>query len=350
MSNPIKTGLSSYGMSSTVFHGPLLRVNPNFTITHIVERHKRNSIHAFPEAQIVKSFEELCKTDELELIIVSTPDPLHYTFAKKALEYGKHVVVEKPFTQTYEQARELIDIASKKGLLLSVFQNRRWDGDFLTIKQIIENKLLGRLVEYESHFDRYRNFIQEDTWKESSDSGAGILFNLGSHMIDQALVLFGLPNSVYADIRIHRKNGEVDDSFDVSLKYNDLRVSTKGSYLVREAGPRYILHGTEGSFLKWGIDPQEQALKEGFLPEGNEWGKENPLEWGKLNTTINNLHFEGRIETIPGNYGEFYENLYDSIRNGSDLLVKPEEAADVIRIIETAKQSNETGKEILMNN
>ncbi|MGC9341463.1 MAG: Gfo/Idh/MocA family oxidoreductase [Bacteroidales bacterium] len=349
MSNAIKTGLASYGMSSIVFHGPLLKVNPNFTITHIVERNNKNSKNAFPEAQILKNFDELCRVKDLELIIVNTPDPLHYSFAKKALEAGKHVVVEKPFTQSYKQAEELIEIAKKKGVTLSVFQNRRWDGDFLTVRKVIENKMLGRLVEFESHFDRYRNFIQEDTWKESSDSGAGTLYNLGSHMIDQALVLFGMPKAVYADIRINRSNGEVDDSFDVNFKYNDLKVITRGSYLVREPGPRYILHGTEGSFLKWGIDPQEQALKEGFLPEGNDWGKENPIEWGKINTNIDSLHVEGRIETIAGNYGVFYENIFDTIRNGSELYVKPEEAAAVIRIIEAAKQSNESGKEIKIN-
>lgn len=346
MSNPIKTGLSSYGMSAMVFHGPLLKVNPDFIITKIVERHHKNSKHAFPDAIIVKDFDELCKDNELELIIVNTPDPLHYPFAKKALEAGKHVVIEKPFTQSYKQAEDLLELAQKKGLILSVFQNRRWDGDFMTVRKVIENKMLGRLVEYESHFDRYRNFIQEDTWKESASAGAGTLFNLGSHMIDQILVLFGMPGAVYADLRINRSNGEVDDSFDISLKYDDIKVTTKGSYLVREPGPRYILHGTEGSFLKWGIDPQEQALKDGFMPVGDEWGKEKPVEWGKLNTNIDNLHFEGRIETIPGNYGIFYDNIFETIRNGADLMVKPGEAANVIKILEAARESHQSGKEV----
>jgi predicted dehydrogenase len=349
MSNPIKTGLSSFGMSSMVFHGPLLKVNLNFSITKIVERNNENSRKDFPEGEIVRDFDKLCKDDELELIIINTPDPLHYPFAKKALEAGKHVVVEKPFTQSYKQAEELIELAEKKGLVLSVFQNRRWDGDFLTVKKVIENRMLGRLVEYESHFDRYRNFIQENTWKESADAGAGTLYNLGSHMIDQVLVLFGMPKAVYADVRINRRYGEVDDSFDLNLKYDDLKVVTRGSYLVREPGPRYILHGTEGSFLKWGIDPQEQALKDGFLPLGENWGKENPVEWGKLNTNINDLHYEGRIETLPGDYGIFYQNIFETIRNGSDLLVKPGEAASVIKIIEAAKKSQETGKEIKIN-
>lgn len=346
MSNPIKTALSSYGMSSMVFHGPLLKVNPNFSLTKIVERHHNRSQSGYPEATIVRDFKDLCNDREIELLIINVPDPLHYSFSRKALEAGKHLVVEKPFTHTYEQAEELIDLANKKGLLLTVFQNRRWDGDFLTVKHVIENNMLGRLVDFESHFDRYRNFIQPDTWKESAEAGAGTLYNLGSHMIDQALVLFGLPTEVYADIRINRKSGEVDDSFDVSLKYDNLKVSTRGSYLVREPGPRYILHGTEGSFLKWGIDPQEQMLKDGFLPEGDNWGKENPVEWGKINTIINGLHIEGSIETFAGNYNIFYENVHDVIRKGSKPLVTAEEASHVIRILEAARESSKTGREI----
>lgn len=346
MRNPIKTGLASFGMSSVVFHGPLLKVNPGFNIHKIVERHKDNSTDNYPEARIVRDFEQLCDDKEIELIIVNTPDPLHYNQARKALNAGKHVVVEKPFTQTHEQALELIKIARRNNLLLSVFQNRRWDGDFLTVKNVIENKLLGRLVDFESHFDRYRNFIQENTWKESANAGAGTLFNLGSHLIDQVLMLFGMPQSVYANIRINRNMGEVDDSFDIFLKYEELRVNTRSSLLVREPGPRYILHGTDGSFLKWGIDPQEQALKDGKLPVNDEWGKEKEEEWGVLNSNVQNLHFKGRIETIPGDYRLFYDNIYSCIREKAELMVKPEEAAEVIRIIEIARQSNEEGREI----
>ncbi len=346
MSNPIKTGLASYGMSSMVFHGPLLKTNPAFSVTKIVERHQQNSRKSFPEAEIVRDFKDLCKDSEIELIVITTPDPLHFPFAKMALEAGKHVVVEKPFTQSYEQAIELMEISEKKDLLLSVFQNRRWDSDFLTVQEVIKKEMLGRLVDYESHFDRYRNFIQEDTWKESADAGAGILFNLGSHMIDQALVLFGMPESVYADLRILRDGGNVNDSFDVILRYDHIKVMTRGSYLVREPGPRYILHGTEGSFLKWGIDPQEQDLKDGYLPSFEGWGEENPDDWGLLNTNMGNLHYEGNIETIPGNYPAFYENIHQCIRNNAELKVKPGEAANVIRIIEVARKSYKEKREI----
>jgi predicted dehydrogenase len=348
MMKPIKTGLSSYGMSSIVFHGPLLKSNPAFTITKIVERHHQNSRKAFPDADIVRDFKDLCKDPEIELIIVTTPDALHYSFAKTALEAGKNVVVEKPFTQTYEEASELIEIAEKKKLLLSVFQNRRWDGDFLTVKDVIKKNMLGRLVDYESHFDRYRNYIQKGTWKESATSGADILYNLGSHMIDQALVLFGQPEAVYADLRVLRDNGDVFDSFDVLLRYHSLKVMTRGSYLVREPGPRYILHGTHGSFLKWGIDPQEQDLKDGYMPTFDGWGEEDPGQWGLLNTDTNDLHFEGNIETRAGNYPAYYENIHHCLRNDARLEVTAEQAASVIKIIEAARKSFEDKKEILI--
>lgn len=346
MSNSIKTGLASFGMSTIVFHGPLLKTNSAFEVTKIVERHRQNSRKSFPEAEIVKDFKDLCNDNEIELIIVTTPDHLHFPFAKMALESGKHVVVEKPFTQSYEQALELIELAEKKQLILSVFQNRRWDGDFLTVQDIVKKEMLGRLVDYEAHFDRYRNFIQEGTWKESSEFGAGILFNLGSHMIDQVLVLFGMPESVYADLRILRDDGDVNDSFDVLLRYDHIKVMVRGSYLVREPGPRYILHGTEGSFLKWGIDPQEQDLKDGYLPGFEGWGEEDPEEWGLLNTNLNGLHYEGNIETIPGNYPAFYENIHDCLRNNAKPRVTAEEAANVIKIIEAARRSFDEKREV----
>ncbi len=329
-----------------VFHGPLLKTHPGFEITKIVERHKQNSRNSFPEAEIVKDYKELCKDNEIELIIVSSPDHLHFPFAKMALESGKNVVVEKPFTQSHAQAMELVELAEKKQLLLSVFQNRRWDGDFLTVQKVINHEMLGRLVDYEAHFDRYRNFIQNGTWKESSDAGAGILFNLGSHLIDQALVLFGMPDSVFADLRILRDNGEVNDSFDALLRYDHMKVMLRGSYLVREPGPRYILHGTEGSFLKWGIDPQEQDLKDGYLPDFEGWGEDEPENWGLLNTDMNGIHYEGNIETLPGNYPAFYENIHDCLRNNAKLKVTAEEAANVIKIIEVAKRSFEEKREL----
>ncbi len=341
--HPIKTGIASYGMSGLVFHAPLLHVNPGFEMLKIVERSYKGSKERYPDVHVVRSFDELINDEQLELIIVNTPDATHFDYSKKALEAGKHVVVEKPFTMNSDEARKLIALAKKQDRLLSVFQNRRWDGDYLTVKKVIQEELLGRLVSFESHFDRYRNFIQSNTWKEEPNVGAEIVYNLGAHMIDQAYDLFGKPIGVFAEIGIQRTNGKVDDFYNIVLKYDKLNVNLKSSYLVREEGPRYIVHGTEGSFLKWGIDPQEADLKAGKYPDVLDWGKEPKKLWGKLNSELNGLHFTGRIETIPGNYQAYYDNVYEVIRNGAELTVKPEQSLSVIRIIEAAIESNRSG-------
>jgi scyllo-inositol 2-dehydrogenase (NADP+) len=346
MSNPIRTGLVSYGMSGMVFHAPLLYANKNFELSKIVERSRQESVKKYPDVTIVRSIEELCIDDSLELVVINTPDHTHYEFCKQALEHSKNVIVEKPFTLKYREAAELVELAAKKNLMLTVFQNRRWDGDFLTARKVIDQKLLGRLVSYEAHFDRYRNFIQEDTWKEDAKTGTGTLYNLGSHLIDQALVLFGKPESVVADIRALRDGSAVDDTFELWLQYPDVKVTVAASYLVREPGPRYSLHGTDGSWLKWGIDPQEDDLKMGKIPGSEGWGKEPPEDYGLLHTTIDGKDLKEKLPTEPGNYPAFYENVHKVLRENGTLAVKAEESAMVTRIIEAAFESQKSKKAV----
>ena len=310
----------------------------------IWERTKSESSVLFDKNLVVRSFDEILADKNIALVIVNTPDFTHFEWAKKALEAGKHVVVEKPFVTQAEQGDELIELARQQGLGLTVFHNRRWDSDFLTVKKVIGENLLGRLVEYETHYDRFRNYIQPGTWKENP--GAGLVRNLGSHLIDQALCLFGKPNAVHADIRTMRTGGEVDDFFDIDLFYEKIKVKLRGSYLVREPGPRYILHGTEGSFLKWGTDPQEEMLKIGHLPGGLGWGVEDKKNWGLLNTSSGGLHTRGRLESLPGNYGAFYDNLAEVILQGAELAVKPEDPLLGIRIIEAAFESAKEGTRV----
>lgn len=338
--DPIQVGLASFGMSGMVFHAPFLAANPRFRLKKIVERRSEKSKEHYPEVEIVKSFEQLLQDEAIELVVVNTPNALHFEMAHQALLAGKHVLVEKPFTPTAGEANTLIKLAREQNRVLTVFQNRRWDGDFLTIQKILSAKLLGQLVEYEAHYDRFLNYINADSWKETSGPGSGILYNLGSHMIDQALVLFGKPRSIRADIGTQRPGSTIDDYYDISLQYEGLKVILKSGLLVRELGPRYILHGMEGSFIKYGIDPQEDALKAGQKPQGTNWGKEPQSDWGKLNTQLQGLHIIGTIETLSGSYDGFYDNLYDAIREGKELAVKPEEAALVIEMIELARQSN----------
>ena len=267
MNHKIKTGIAAFGMSGKVFHAPLLFNHNGFELKTIVEHSKDEASQLYPTVSVIRDVDSLLADEEIELVIVNTPDASHFDLAMKAINAGKNVVVEKPFTQTFEQANELIEAAKQKNVMLSVFQNRRWDADFLTIQKVIEGNLVGRLVEFESHFDRFRNYIKPNTWKEKAETGTGTLYNLGSHLIDQAVVLFGMPDAVNAEIRVLRPGGEVDDCFDVRLSYNFIKVTLKASYLVREPGPKYLLHGINGSFLKWGLDPQEEALTAGAIPD-----------------------------------------------------------------------------------
>jgi len=343
MTQLIKTGLVSYGMSGRVFHAPLLSVNPRFSLSHILERSPKGAIGHYPDVHIVKSYDELLAVDEIELIIVNTPDNTHFELASRALEAGKHVVVEKPFVMTVEEGEQLIHLAEQRGLILTTFQNRRWDGDFMTVQKVIEEGMLGRLVSYEAHFDRYRNFIEQNTWKEEGgEQDARILYNLGAHLIDQAYLLFGMPQGVSAKIGKQRTGTHIDDYFDLTLEYPDVHVTLKSSYMVREEGPRYMLHGTEGSFLKWGIDPQEDELKKGIMPDRPAWGVEERKYWGKLNTNLSGMHVIGRVETYPGNYNIFYDHLYESIRAQRPLDVHPKDSLQVIRLIRAAIESNQS--------
>ncbi len=343
MNPPILTALCAYGMSGTVFHAPLLDTHPGFLIKKILERSPKGASDKYPYAEIVHSVEEILNDSTIELVVVNTPESTHYSLVKQVLLAGKNVVVEKAFTTTLAEAEELAALAHKQKKMLTVFQNRRWDGDFLTLKSVVKNGMVGRVVALESHFNRYRNYIQEGTWKEAAGPGRGILYNLGSHLIDQTIVLFGMPRSVFADIRIQRTDGEVPDSFELMLDYPEVRVRLHASYLVREPMPRFILNGTLGSFVKYGLDPQEAALKSGLLPDSPGWGTEPESEWGTLNTEWNGLSVKGKIETLPGDYLAFYTSVYEALHHAHQPPVSLDEAIGVMRIIEAAQSSHEQG-------
>lgn len=346
----IKVGMAAFGMSGKVFHAPLIEAHPYMELTVVHERNSEKSKEKYPSVKVVKDFDEIIGDENIDLVVVNTPQHLHFDMSRKALLAGKHVVVEKPFTVTSEEAQELISISRRNYKVLAVFQNRRWDGDFLTVQKIVENKVLGNIVEFETHFDRFRNYIQEGSWKEEDSlPGAGLLYNLGPHMVDQAICLFGLPQSIFADIRIVREGGKVDDYFKLFLSYENLRVTISSSYLVREPNPRFILHGSLGSFIKYGYDPQEDDLKAGLIPGEPAWGVDAPEFWGKLNTEINGLHYEGDIETIPGDYMVFYNSVFEAITEGKEFIIDPEEPKHNITIIQAAVESNKFKKQIPLN-
>ena len=340
MTTPIQVGLIGYGIAGQVFHAPVINAVPQLKLTKIVQRHSESAKERYPWVEVVKGAEALFDDPQIDLIVIATPNSSHFELARQALLTGKHVVVDKPFTPTSEQAQQLIDLAKQSNRLITVNHNRRWDGDFQTVKLLLQGGHLGRLVEYEAHYDRFRNFLKQDAWREESQLGSGLLFDLGSHLIDQAQVLFGLPAAITADIRTQRTGAKADDYFEVVLDYQNLKVILKGGMLVRERGPHFILHGTEGSFMKYGMDPQEEALRQGRSPTEPDWGIEPQAQWGTLNTQIGDLHFHGKIETVQGCYQAFYENVYDAIVHGYELAVKPEEARNTIRIIELAFISN----------
>ncbi len=340
--NAINTAIASYGMSGKVFHVPLLICNPHFNLIAVLERSKKQFSETYPNIKAHTNYQNLLSDDNLELVIVNTPDHYHFDMAKQALLAGKHVVVEKPFVQKAWQGVELMELADKKGLQLSVFHNRRWDSDFLTVSKFLKNDSLGDLVEFELHYDRFRNFIQ-NSWKEDDAVGAGTLYNLGSHLIDQALCLFGLPMAITANVRALRKNAKVDDYFSICLHYKQMVVTLKASYLVREPGPRYTLHGTKGSFIKYGSDPQEESLKNGLLPSMPDYGFEDTSIYGSY---TNEAGEKSTVISERGNYNTFYDLFYHAVRNNGVLPVKPSQALDVIRIIECSYLSNDLHKTI----
>jgi predicted dehydrogenase len=345
---PIITGLASYGMSGSLFHAPFITIHPGFDLKYIVERTKQNSKERYPDVRILRSFDELINEPDIELVIVNTPDVTHYEYTKKALLAGKHVVVEKPFVFTVDEGRELIRLAADRSLMLCVFQNRRWDGDFLTVRKVIQSGVLGRVVEFHSAYQRYRNFINMDNWKERADNRVGLVYNLGAHMVDQALTLFGKPEAVFAVIDKIRDNTEVDDYYHIQLLYPRLEVSCRASFLVREETPRYYVHGTTGSFVKSGIDPQEEMLKAGCSPSLAGWGQEDESQWGVLHTTVNNLHFRGKVETERGNYGGFYEEIYQALRSGKSPSTAASEVIQTIQVLEAAFESAREKKVVLL--
>lgn len=344
MDKIIKVGLIGYGTSGRVFHAPIIDSVSGFELYKVCVNNEENIKrlrHDFKDAIVVPDTDDIIFDEAVDLVVIAVPNIAHYSIAKRALENNKHVVVEKPFTVDTAQADELISIANTKKLILTVYQNRRWDSDFRTIKNIINGDLLGNVVEYEAHFDRFRPELKVNSWKELKDSGTGVLYDLGVHLIDQALCLFGKPKEVFADLRIQREGSVTVDNFELILNYEKLKVILKSGMLVRRLGPRYIVTGTKGSFVKYGIDNQEECLKQGQIPKNIEnWGLESENDWGILDTMVDGMNISGKVESKAGDYRLFYKNIYRAISGGGKLEITPNDARDTIRVIELAQKSD----------
>lgn len=336
----IKTALLSYGMSGKVFHAPFLELHAGFELLGSWERSKKLIQEDYPNVKSYASFEEILANEEIDLVVVNTPIDTHFEYAKRVLEAGKHAIVEKAFTTTVAEAEELAALAKAKGLKLAVFQNRRWDSDLKTVRQILADGALGEIVEAEFHFDRYNPLLSPKQHKETVNSGSGILKDLGPHLIDQALYLFGFPTAVFADIRTTRENSVVDDWVDIILFYANLRVRLKASFFVREANPAYVIHGKKGSFLKPRGDVQEDDLKVMKKPNLHTWGTEPLEKEGFLHTEMNGTIMHGKIPTLQGNYYDFFDGVYNSIINNTDEPVTAQDGERVMQIIEAAIESS----------
>lgn len=331
-------------MSGRVFHAPFLHVNPGFELYSVWEREKDVARALYPTMSVVRTLEELLADEAVELVIVNTPNYTHFDYARQALRAGKHVIVEKPFTLTEAEGRELIALARQTGRKLSSFQSRRFDSDFRTVRRIVDSGVLGKIVEAEIHYDRFTPGLSYKVHKETPGPGTGLLYDLGSHLIDQALQLFGEPERVFADLFIIREHSQVDDYMEVLLFYPGYRVRLKSSYLVREPLPAYSIFGHNGTFLKSRADVQEKELLAGAMPGGADWGVEPESEQGLLHAEIGGKVVREKVPTERGNYMDYFTGIHEAIRNDAPLPVTAEEGVRIIRVIEKAYESLAAGR------
>lgn len=337
----INTGIASYGMSGKLFHAPFLQAHPNYNLAAIVERHKEESKKKYPNAKLYRSFEELIADKTIELVIVNTPVQTHYDYTKAALSAGKNTIVEKPFTVTAAQAQELVDIAKEKKLFLSVYQNRRYDGDYKALKAIVQENILGTLKTAELRFDRYRPVHSGKDHKEGDKPGAGNLHDLGAHLIDQAIQLFGFPDAVFADVLTMRNNMIANDYFEILFYYpHPFRVKIKGTVFAREPYYAYILNGENGTFMQERSDLQEARLLADEIPSIDNWIPTPQGFDGILHTTINGEPLRKQTRSEMGNYMDYYKDVYQSIVNGAPNPVPASDAVLTMRIIDAALQSS----------
>jgi predicted dehydrogenase len=337
-------------MSGKLFHAPFIAVHPGFELYSVLERSKKQVQEIYPAVKSVSSMEEILNDPEVELVVVNTPNYTHFEYASKALMAGKHVVVEKPFTVNAEEAAILIKIAEEQNRILTVYHNRRWDSDFLTVKKFLSSGMLGEVVDAEIHYDRYNPGLSYKVHKENAGPGTGVLHDLGSHLIDSAIQLFGMPDSVFADLRIIRKNSLVQDYMDILFYYSNKRVHLKSSYLVKEALPGFIIHGRKGSFFKSRSDNQEGDLLIGKIPGSANWGVESSTQKGWYNILAEGETKRAFIDSETGNYMGYYDQLYAALRKEGSVPVPAEDAWNVMRVIDAAIQSNSIHQMVSLEN
>jgi scyllo-inositol 2-dehydrogenase (NADP+) len=351
----IQVGLIGFGFAGRIFHSNVIQAVEGLELAAIVQRNGSEAATAFPQVRIVTSVEELLQDASIELVVVATPNASHLPIARQCLLAGRDVVIDKPFALSSTEAAELVRLARDRGRLLSVYQNRRWDGDFLTVRKLLGEDRLGRLVMFASHYDRFRPLPRLHAWREDGGPGGGVLWDLGAHVVDQALVLFGVPASVWASVRIEREGARVDDAFDLHLHYpvshsvavpSGLSVWLRATCLARDPGARFTLNGTQGTFRKFGMDGQEAHLLAGDVFSSQPWGVEGPEHWGTLTADEGGEPVSTRVPTEAGDYRGYYMNIRDALRGHAALEVTPLQAWRTMRVLEMAVESSRSGNTI----
>ncbi len=344
----IRVGLIGFGLGGRVFHAPLISSVDGLELAAVLERKSNKAQERYPKVIIYRTLEEMLADTSLDLVVVTTPNGTHYDLARRTLRAGKSVVVDKPMAVRPSEIAELIDLAAKRNLLLAPFHNRRWDGDFQTVQKVLHEGTLGRLVSFESRMDRWRPVLPADrTWKNNPAVGGGLLLDLGTHLADQALVLFGKPESVTADVRRERDGADANDSFTVRLRYPSLLVTLAANSLSLPAGPRFHLRGTHGNYWKHGVDPQEAGLNKVARIDDPAWGHEPPASWGALHVGIDGGEVTQPVEPLPGDYRRYYAGVRDALLGKASAPVAAVDAWRVARLLERAAESSEQRREMV---
>ncbi len=338
----VRVGVIGFGLAGQAFHTSVIQGVAGMELACIVERHGSLARETYPNVRVARSLDELLSDKTIALCVVATPNESHFDLTKACLLAGRDVVVDKPFTPTMAEAQTLVQLAAKQKRLLTVYQDRRWDGVFRTVRKLLDGGTLGDVVEYESRFDRFRLEAKENAWRERADQpAAGVLWDLGPHPIDQALVLFGEPQTITATTFLQRTTSVVDDAFDVCMDYPRLRATLKARIIAYGLSPHLLIHGTKGSFLKFGMDPQEERLRSGNFPRGTnwpaDWGTEPEASWGTLSLVGQP---PTKVKTEAGDYRGFYANVRDAIEKGAPLDVSPDHAIRVMRAVLLAHKSS----------
>jgi scyllo-inositol 2-dehydrogenase (NADP+) len=331
--------LCSYGMSGKVFHAPLITAEPGLKLHTILQRSEPTALADYPQVNIVKSFEDILVNPDIHLVVVNTPNELHYPMANAALQAGKHVVVEKPFTLNIDEGNKLIALANNQQKILSVFQNKRLESDYLDVQKVIESGALGRIVEVEWHYDRYRTNVTHKKWKEDNLPGSGTWFDLGIHMVDSMLCLFGKPNAVYADMRSLRRTEGSTDYFNVNFHYNDMRVILRSNTFVSEKGATVAIHGDKGSFLKFGQDVQEAQMIRGLVPGMAGWAQPGEDNYGVLHIHNNGEAIRTIIPGQRGYYEHYYKNVVAAIKGNAPLAFLPQQSLLGVELLLVGEKS-----------